>query len=75
MRIVGLNTPEILNENGPGEPFADDAYRYTKKHLLGKNVRLEYDQEKYDPYGRLLAYVFVNESFFNTELLKESNND
>jgi micrococcal nuclease len=33
-------------------------------------VRLEFDVEKKDHYGRLLAYVFVKNVFVNAELVK-----
>mgnify|MGYP003565866732 CR=1 FL=1 len=35
-----------------------------------KKVRLEYDVEKKDQYGRLLAYVFVKDVFVNAELVR-----
>jgi micrococcal nuclease len=35
-----------------------------------KKVRLEFDVEKKDQYGRLLAYVFVKDLFVNGELVK-----
>src|SRR5215213_1885080 len=38
----------------------------------GKEVSLELDVEKVDPYGRLLAYVFLpNSEMFNETLLEE----
>ena len=39
--------------------------------MLGKDVTLEIDEEKYDPYGRLLAYVFIDGKFVNEELVRE----
>ena len=70
VRVLGLNAPELLNEHGPGEPFAIESYKFAINSLKGKIVKLEFENVKYDSYGRLLAYVFIEDSFFNTELLK-----
>jgi micrococcal nuclease len=38
----------------------------------GKEVRLEYDWQKRDKYGRLLAYVFLMDgTFLNAEIIKQ----
>ena len=49
-----------------------------KKMLEGRDVRLEYDQQKIDKYGRTLAYVFVldyqkpgAEIFFNEKIIQD----
>ena len=40
--------------------------------LEGKEVRLEMDVQERDKYGRLLAYVYLEDStFVNAELLKQ----
>lgn len=71
VRLLGIDTPEKLSEYGPGEPFANEAYEYTRKYLLKKRVKLEFEDEKYDSYGRLLAYVYSDEIFINQELLEQ----
>jgi micrococcal nuclease len=43
--------------------------------VAGKQVELEFDVERYDHYGRLLAYVFVRDSkgrriFVNAEMVR-----
>jgi len=35
-----------------------------------KKIKLEFDVEKKDQYGRLLAYVFVKDVFVNAELVR-----
>jgi len=43
-----------------------------RKLVEGRKVRLEFDVERRDRYGRLLAYVFLEDGrFVNAELLKE----
>ena len=39
--------------------------------LEGKRVRLEYDQERQDRYGRTLAYVYLPDgTFANAEIIR-----
>jgi micrococcal nuclease len=64
VRILGIDTPE------KGEPFAENAGAFCDSMLRGKTVKLEYEPETEDKYGRLLAYVFVNSDFVNELLLK-----
>ncbi len=71
VRYLGINAPEIAHDGHPGEPFGREALRYNIKLVKGKKVRLETDLEKYDRYGRLLAYVFLkNGTFVNLEMVQ-----
>jgi endonuclease YncB( thermonuclease family) len=64
VRYLGINTPDA------GEPFSKQA-RTRNRHLVeGKRVRLVRDHEHHDRYGRLLAYVYVDDQFINAELLR-----
>jgi micrococcal nuclease len=49
---TGRDTKEILEK---GKEAAD----FTRNLIEGKQVRLEYDVQKKDKYGRTLAYVYV----------------
>jgi micrococcal nuclease len=71
VRYLGIDAPELYRkkEGGP-EFFAREAMRYNKKIVYLKKVRLEFDVERKDQYGRLLAYVFVKNLFVNAELVK-----
>ena len=65
VRYIGINAPEM------GEPFYMEAKRENRKLVLGKEVELEFDREERDQYKRLLAYIFVGDTFVNYELLWE----
>ena len=39
--------------------------------LAATKVKLVYDKDKYDQYGRTLAYVYLGKSMFNKTLLKK----
>ncbi len=71
VRYLGINTPEKLHENSPGDPFSRESTRFNEQLVLGKKITIETDQEKYDPYGRLLAYVFIDGKLVNEELVRK----
>lgn len=71
IRLIGVDTPELAHPIKPVQFFAKKASKYTKRVALGKRVRLEYDQEKIDKYGRTLAYIyFEDERMLNAEIIK-----
>ena len=70
VRYLGIDTPEILTEYSPGDPLAEKARDLNRRIINGKKVRLEFDKQKYDDYGRLLANVFVDNTFVNEEIVR-----
>ena len=71
VRYAGINAPEVAHENSPAERFGPEARDINRKLVLKKKVRLEFDREKNDQYGRVLAYVFLwDGTFVNAELVK-----
>ena len=64
VRYLGINTPEYQ------EPFYLKAKRFNEKLVLGRAVRLEFDEERSDRYGRLLAYVYVDDQLVNGKLVE-----
>ena len=71
LRYTGINAPENLNAESPGDPFYLESTLMNKRLVGGRDITIEFDQEKYDPYGRVLGYVFVDGVFVNEELVKE----
>lgn len=71
VRMIGVDTPETVKPNHPIEPFGPEAAAYTRQAIEGKTVILELDQQKYDKYDRLLAYVWSDGRLLNEELLRE----
>jgi micrococcal nuclease len=72
VRYIGLNAPEINHELNTAEPFGFEA-RDCNAALVGSSkIRLEFDVERFDAYGRSLAYVFLpDKSLVNEKLLQE----
>ena len=69
VRLIGVDTPETY---GGTEPFGAEASTFTKEALAGQRVALELDAEKIDPYGRLLAYIYLpGGEMFNETLVEE----
>ena len=49
-----------------------EASSFTRKLVEGKKVRLEFDIKKHDRYGRLLAYVYLEDgTFVNSRIIEE----
>lgn len=60
VRLLNINTPETVAENKPVECLGPEASAFTKGLLpSGAPVRLAYDVERKDQYGRLLAAVYT----------------
>ena len=68
VRLIGIDTPEVY---GGEEPCGQEASDFTTRRLEGQQVRLEIGEDLEDPYGRLLAYAFVEDEFFNETIVYE----
>ena len=72
VRLIGIDTPESVHPNEEkNTAFGKEVSNYTKKMLTGKQVALEFDVEKKDKYGRLLAYVYLDGQMYNKILLEK----
>jgi len=72
VRLIGVDTPETVHPSKPVEYFGKEASEFTKNMVEDKRVRLEYDWQRRDKYGRLLAYVYLEDGFFlNAEIIKQ----
>lgn len=73
VRLTGVDAPETRNSrNKVKAAFGDESTRYLTGLIAGKRVRLEYDIDTLDQYGRTLAYVYLEDgTFVNANMLKE----
>jgi micrococcal nuclease len=69
VRYIGVDTPEV-DPNIGVECFGSEASKLNAELVDGERVRLVFDAERRDKYGRLLAYVYVGRTFVNEELLR-----
>jgi micrococcal nuclease len=71
VRLIGVDTPETSHPTYGEQPYGQEAKDFTTARLEGERVALEFDVEKIDPYGRLLAYVWLSDgSMFNEVLVR-----
>ena len=71
VRLIGIDTPESVAPGQPVECFAEAASRFTQDRLEGERVRLEFDVERIDRFGRTLAYVWIGNELFSETLVRE----
>lgn len=72
VRLIGIDAPEsrktFKKEVGV---YGKESKAYLIKLLKGKKVKLVYDVDPLDQYGRTLAYAYLeNGKFVNAELIK-----
>jgi micrococcal nuclease len=71
IRYIGINSPEIGHADKRPEPLGPEARIFNRQMVFQKYVRLEFDQEKNDHYGRQLAYIFsLADIFVNKAMLQ-----
>lgn len=71
IRLQGVDTTEKLHPAKPIQYLSAEASAFTKRVALGQRVRLEYGEELYDKYGRVLAYIYLPDGkMLNAELIK-----
>ena len=64
VRALCIDTPESVAPEETGKTNTDEGVissNRAKELLDGKYVYLEYDEEKYDQYDRILAYVYLDD--------------
>lgn len=72
VRLIGLDAPETRKSGHKDIGYyGEEAKVYLTRLLLNKEVRLEYDVDRRDRYGRTLAYAWLKDgTFVNAELIR-----
>jgi micrococcal nuclease len=74
VRLIGIDTPETKHPSRPVECFGAHATEHATALMgPGTNVRLVYDVERTDRYGRTLAYVYrISDGLFvNMQMVRD----
>lgn len=74
LRLIGIDTPEMVDPRKPVQCFAKEASEKAKNTLTGQKVRLESDQTQgdKDKYNRLLRYIFLADgTSFNKMMIEQ----
>lgn len=71
VRLIGIDAPESRNVfNVKKQPFGKAASTYAEDLLLHKLVRLEFDVDSLDRFGRTLAYAYLaDQTFINEKIV------
>jgi micrococcal nuclease len=59
VRYIGVDTPETVKPGTPVQCYGPQASAENHRLVEGRTVRLVFDRERRDDYGRLLAYVYT----------------
>lgn len=64
IRLIGIDAPEGRQRYGT------QARSHAMGLCYGRELRLEFDRERRDRYGRVLAYVYVGGRMLNEEMVR-----
>jgi micrococcal nuclease len=79
IRFIGVDAPETRfspRSGGEDQPFALDAKLFVEHKTANGQVRLQFDKQRIDQYGRFLAYIWYvdpqggDELLLNEELIR-----
>lgn len=71
VRYIGINTPETHHPTKGPEAYGKEAAAANIKLVAGRMAQLEFDVQRRDNYGRLLAYVYLEDGTFVNAWLVE----
>jgi micrococcal nuclease len=70
VRYIGIDTPESVQPDAAVECFGPEARDFNARAIEGRRMKLVFDRERRDHYGRLLAYVYVDGRLLQADLLR-----
>jgi micrococcal nuclease len=84
VRLLGIDTPEVFESERLDRDVRETgrtreeiqalgrlSSQFTRRHLGGKHVSLEFDVQQRDRFGRMLAYVWIGHTLFNMQIVRE----
>lgn len=72
VRLIGVDTPESVHpDKEKNTEFGTTASNFSKELLTDKYVKIELDVQERDQYGRILAYVYLDDVMVNKILLQK----
>ena len=73
IRLIGIDAPETRNVGVKvrKEYFGTEAKIFVTQLLKNRKVKLTFDVQKTDRYGRVLAYVYLENGIFLNQYLVE----
>lgn len=75
IRLIGVDAPESRNVfKKKKQPYGLESKAYLTKLLNDQYVRLEFDVDSLDQYGRTLAYAYLENGDMVNELIVKTGN-
>ncbi len=73
VRFLAIDTPEVKHPKKDAEAYGKEASLYTCKRLKEGKIYIEFDEEsdKLDKYNRYLAWIYVDDSLLQKELVSK----
>jgi len=74
IRLIGIDAPEDKAGSKPISEYGYKSYQFVRDKLINiasRNIYLEFDEDKFDNYGRILAYVYYEDEDGSLLLLNE----
>ena len=73
VRYIGIDTPESVRPDTPVQCFAKQAAERNATLVRGTELKLRFDVDRRDRFGRLLAYVYRADdgTFVNAALVRD----
>lgn len=74
IRLIGIDAPEPRDMFGTikEEPYGKEASAFMEQLVSGRMIRVEFDVDSLDQYGRTLAYCFTEDGIFiNQKMIEE----
>jgi micrococcal nuclease len=65
VRLLRIDAPERA------EVLGSLSTEFTRRHLDDRDVGLEFDVQQRDRFNRLLAYVWIGDTLFNLQIVRE----
>jgi micrococcal nuclease len=71
VRLLGIDAPETNHPDLPYQTYGQEAKDYLRKRILNRTCVFEFDENnKYDIYNRILAFVYLDNNLINAEMVK-----
>lgn len=71
VRLIGVDAPEVDSPYSKQEPFGLQSKAYLASLVLNRRVRLSRGDPPHDKYGRMLAYVYVDDVLVNGRIIRD----
>jgi endonuclease YncB( thermonuclease family) len=69
IRLIGIDAPELSSD----ECYSQKAKNKLEDFILNKRIKLKYDEERTDSFGRTLAFVYRGTKFINKKMLSSGS--